>query len=61
MMGKKEFGEKGATSGLMVRMIKTLWGTGKVVVTDNVFCVLEEMIAIIEKGVLGSALIKKRH
>ena len=46
---------------MMARTTKPLWGTGKVVVTDNVFCVLEEMIAIIEKGVLGSALIKKRH
>ena len=48
------------TAGLMVRMIKPLWGTGKVVVVYSGFCVLEGWISMIEKGVLGSALIKKR-
>ena len=45
----------------MVRMKETLWGTGKVVVTESGFCVLEGLISMVEKGVLGSALIKKRH
>ena len=28
---------------------------------DRGFCVLEGLILMVEKGVLGSALIKKRH
>ena len=60
-MGKKEFEEKGETAGLMVRMTNMLWGTGKVVVMERGFCVLEVLISIVEKGVLGSALIKKRR
>ena len=59
LLGKKEFEEKGATSGLMVSMTKQLWGTGKVVVMDNGFCVLEEFIPMVGKVVLESALIKK--
>ena len=49
MMGKKEFGEKGATAGLMVRVTK-----------DSGLCVFEGLISMVDKGVLGLALIKKR-
>ena len=41
VMGKKEFEEKGAAAGLLVRMTKPLWGAGKVVVMCSGFCVLE--------------------
>ena len=61
VMGKKGFEEKGATAGLIVRITKPLWGTGKVVVMDSGFCVLEGLISMVEKGVLRSALIKKRR
>ena len=50
MMGKKEFGEKGATAGLMVRVTK-----------DSGLCVLKGLISMVDKGVLGLALIKKRR
>ena len=50
MMNKKEFEEKGATAGLMVRVTK-----------DRVLCVLEGLISMVDKGVLGFALIKKRR
>ena len=50
MMGKKEFGEKGATAGLMVRVTK-----------DSGLCVLEGLISMVDKGVLGLALIKNRR
>ena len=43
----------------MVRMKNLLWGTGKVVFMDIIFCVLEGFISMVEKGVLGSTLIKK--
>ena len=61
VMGKKEFEEKGATDGLMVMTTNQLWGTGKVVVMDSRFCVLEGLISMVEKGVFGSELIKKRR
>ena len=50
MMGKKEFGEKGATAGLMVRVTK-----------DSGLCVLEGLISMVDKGVLGLVLINKRR
>ena len=50
MMGKKEFGEKGATAGLMVKVTK-----------DIGLCVLEGLISMVDNGVLGLALIKKRR
>ena len=61
VMGEKDFEKKGETAGLMVRMTKPLWGIGKVLVTECGFYVLEGTISMVEKGVLGSALIKKRR
>ena len=49
-MGRKEFDEKGATSGLMVRMTKPIWGMGKVVIMDSRLCILEGLILMVEKG-----------
>ena len=60
VMGNTEFEEKGATAGLTVRMTKPLWGTWKVVVMDVSLCVMEVFISMVEKGVLGFVLIKKR-
>ena len=59
MMGKKEFEEKGVKAGFMVMMKKPLWRTGNVVVVYSGFCVMEGLVSMIEKGVLGSALLKK--
>ena len=50
MMGKKEFGEKGVTAGFMARVTK-----------DSGLCVLEGLISMVDKGVLGLAIIKKRR
>ena len=60
-MGKKEFEEKGVTAGLIARITKTLWGTGKAMIMDRGLCVMEGLISIVEKGVFGSTLIKKRR
>ena len=57
--GKKDFEEKGVTAGLTARMKNPLWGTGKVVAMDSCLCLLELLISMAEKGVLGLALIKK--
>ena len=48
------------TAGLMMRTTNPLWVTGKVVVMDSGFYVLEGFISMVEKGVLVSVLIKKR-
>ena len=60
MMGKSDFEEKWNTAGLVVRMTKLLWGTGKVVFMNSGFYVLEGFISMVEKGVLGSTLINVR-
>ena len=60
-VGKKDFKEKGLAAGLVLRMKNPLWGTGKVVVVDSVFCVMEGLISMVEILFLGSVLIKKQH
>ena len=46
---------------MMVIITNPLWVTGKVVVMDSGFCVIEGLIAMVKKGVLGSELIQKRR
>ena len=46
-MGKKKFEERGVTAGLMVRTTKPLWGTGKVVVMESDFCVVDGFISMV--------------
>ena len=57
----KEFSEKGKTVSLLLRLTKKLWGTGKVVVLDSGFCVLQGLIELKKKGVFAASLIKKRR
>ena len=60
-LGKKYYeAEHGKTGGLLLRMTKAIHGTGKVVVMDSGFCVLNALLALRTHGVFGSALIKKR-
>lgn len=49
------------TVGLLKRMTRSLWGTGKVVIMDSGFCVLRGLIELKKHGVYGSAVIKKRR
>ena len=44
-----------------MRLCKALYGTGKVVILDSGFCVLQGLIELRKVGVFGSALIKKRR
>ena len=55
------FEEKGVTAGFMVRMKKPLWGTGRVLVMDSGFYVMEGLISMVGEVFLGSELIKKRR
>ena len=58
-MVQKEFNEKGEMKGLTVRMIKPVRGTGKVVIMDSGFCILEGLVLMVENDVLGSAFVNK--
>jgi Transposase IS4 len=60
-LGLYEFEEKGKTVGLLLRLTKQLWGTGKVVVLDSGFCVLQGLIELRKKGVFAAAIVKKRR
>ena len=60
-LGKKEFDDLGGpTIGLMVRMTRNLWYTGKVVTMDSGFCVSHGIVQLHVKCVYEQALIKKR-
>ena len=50
----------GKTGCLLLRLTKALYTTGKVVILDSGFCVLQAIIALRENGVFSGALIKKR-
>jgi hypothetical protein len=60
-LGGTEHHELGKTVGLMLRMCKSIYSTGKVVVLDSSFCVLHGIIELKKKGVYAAALIKKRR
>ena len=56
-----EYSTLGATVGLLLRLTKLLWHTGKVVVLDSGFCVLQGIVELKKRGVYAAALIKKRR
>jgi hypothetical protein len=58
---KKLYSDKGPTIGLLLRLTDTLYNTGKVVILDSGFCVLEGLIELRKVGVFASAVIKKRR
>ena len=45
----------------MLHLTKPEWGTGKLVVLDSGFCVLQGLVELKKKGVYAHALIKKRY
>jgi hypothetical protein len=49
------------TTSLLLDLCKDMYGTGKVVVLDSGFCVLEGLIALKKLGVFAHAVIKKRR
>jgi hypothetical protein len=58
---RKEFEGLGKTVGLLLRLTQSLWGTGKAIVLDSGFCVLQGIVELRKKGVFAAALIKKRR
>ena len=57
----KEYENLGVTVGLMMRICKPIYHSGRVVVMDSGFCVLEGISRLRQKGVFGQAIIKKRR
>eukprot|EP00804_Cyclotella_cryptica_P001269 CCRYP_012764-RA/>CCRYP_012764-RA protein AED:0.37 eAED:0.03 QI:0/0/0/0.5/1/1/4/0/472 len=51
----------GKTGGLLLRMLKSCFHSGRYVVLDSGFCVLKALVALHEKGIYAGALIKKRR
>ena len=49
------------TSNLLLRLCSRIKSTGKVVILDSGFCVLEGIVALKKVGVYAGALIKKRR
>ena len=51
----------GATTSLLLRLCKSIFHIGMVVILDSGFCVLRAIIELKKRGVFASALIKKRR
>ena len=58
---KPDFINLGKTPSLLLRLTRKLFGTGKVVILDSGFCVLQGLIELAKKGVYASSVIKKRR
>ena len=52
---------KGNTVGLLLRMCRSIYNSGRVVILDSGFCVLQALIELRKLGVYASAVIKKRR
>ena len=48
------------TVGIMIQMCKRLFSTGKSVIMNRGFCVVNGIVALAAKGVYAGALINKR-
>eukprot|EP00977_Amphora_coffeiformis_P000513 scaffold130_cov151-Amphora_coffeaeformis.AAC.2 len=60
-MAPPEHADQGKTVGLLLRLTEPIWHSSRVVILDSGFCVLKGIIALRQKGVFASALIKKRR
>jgi hypothetical protein len=53
--------EEGKTSSLLARLTRSIWHSGKIVILDSGFCVLQALINLKKKrGLFAGAVIKKR-
>ena len=58
---KEKYSEHGKTASLLLRLCESIFQTGKIVVLDSGFCVLNSIISLKKFGVFASALVKKRR
>lgn len=54
-LGRMEFEELGKTVGLLLRMTRPIWNTGRVVILDSGFCVLSGIVELAKRGLHGGA------
>ena len=60
--GILEFEDLGGKNvGLLLRMMKSYFSTGRYVILDSIFCVLKGLIQLRKKGVFACAVTKKRR
>ena len=52
---------KGNTIGLLLRLCSSIYNSGRVVILDSGFCVLQGLVELRRLGVYASAVIKKRR
>ena len=58
---KPEFeADYGVTGVLMMRMTKPLFGTGKDLVMDSIFCGMKEIVGMLSHGVYGTPAVNKK-
>ena len=61
-LGVREYeSDFGKTGGLLLRLLKTYFSTGRYVVLDSGFCVLIAILGLLKMGIYAGALIKKRR
>ena len=58
--GRPEFDNIGKTVVTILQCKRPIWNCAKVVIMDSGFCVTKGLVELRNKGVFGSALIKKR-
>ena len=60
--GNTEFdADYGETGVLMMRMKKTMFGTGGAMVKNSGFCVLKGLVGVLSHGVYGTTVTKKKY
>ena len=55
------FSEHGKTVGLLLRLTESIHHSGRVVIMDSGFCVLQALIKLATFGLYWSAVMKKRQ
>ena len=61
LLAPEKFSEHGKTTGLLLRLTESIHHSGKVVIMDSGFCVLQALVKLASVGVYSSAVIKKRQ
>ena len=57
---KPEHDNLGKTTGVLLRMLKSYFATGKYVILDFGFCVLKGLVELCKRGLFAGTFIKKR-
>lgn len=55
------FADKPKTVGLLLRLCSSIFQSGRVIILDSGFCVLQGIVELCQRGVFASAVIKKRR